>query len=346
MKVLHVLGNISGTTIPVEIASTTDLLPGIEVRMVSHDPLPDELPDTVEAHQVLEGLCDFDDFGALLDHVVDEFDAIHTHTVIEAAKAGFHTERRPIHHVNTQHGHSHYTLPQKVGNLPGLLFADTIVYNSTYTSNSYNVFERAVKFRSHEFVVHNGVDMDAVEPYRATITTPPTLVTAARLIERKNLGTLVRALARTPDVTLRIVGDGPRRSALEREASDAGVQQRVEFLGYLPDREDVYEELAAADAFVLPSYGEGFCVAVAEAMAVGLPVVVSDIPVFHEVVGDAGRYIDHTSTAAIADAITNLFADLENVRRLGEQNRERIQERFTLERCARGYRDVYEQVLE
>lgn len=346
MKVLHVLANVSGTTIPVEIASTTDQLPGIEVRMVCREPLPDELPDTVEDGQVLEDLCDFDDFGALIDGVVDEFDAIHTHTVIEAARTGFHAERRPIHHVNTQHGHSHYTLPQKAGNLGGLLFADTIVYNSRYTSNSYNALERAVKSRANEFVVHNGVDMDAVDPYRATVTTPPTLVTAARLIERKNLGTLVRALGRTTDTTLRIVGDGPHRSALERVAADAGVEANVEFLGYLPDREDVYEELAGADAFVMPSHGEGFCVAVAEAMAVGLPVVVSDLPVFHEVVGESGIYVDHTSPEAIATAITDLFADLEGARQLGSRNRERIRERFTLERCARGYRDVYERVLE
>lgn len=346
MEILHVLGNISGTTIPVEIASATDRLSGIDVRMVSNDPLPEELPDTVEEYQVLDDLCDFENFGKLLDAVENEFDAIHTHTVVEAAKAGFRAVDRPIHHVNTQHGHSHYTLTHKVGNLPGLLFADTIVYNSNYTSTSYNAFERALKFRADEYVVHNGVNMDVVEPYRASITTPPTIVAAARLIERKNLDILIRALAHADRTKLRVVGDGPQRTVLEREAEAAGVSSRVEFLGYLPHREDVYEELEAADVFVLPSQGEGFCVAVAEAMAVGLPVVVSDLPVFHEVVGESGIYVDHTSPKAIAVALEDLFADLERAKRLGTQNRARIRERFTLKQCARSYRDVYEQVLD
>ena len=72
--------------------------------------------------------------------------------------------------------------------------------------------------------------------------------------------------------------------------------------------------------FALPSHGEWFCVAVAEGMAIGLPVVVSDIPIFHEVVGDAGVFVDQNSPQSIATAITDLFSDLETAQQIGEQN--------------------------
>lgn len=346
MDVLHVLGNISGTTIPVEIAAATDQLPDTRVRLVSSDPLPDEFPDTVERRQVLTDRCGFDDFGSLLDGVEDSFDIIHTHTVAEAAKAGYHALRRPLHHVNTQHGHIHYTPSETLKNLPGLLFADTIIYNSECTANSYSILEKPFKYRAGEHVVHNGVNIDAIEPYRATITTPPTIVTATRLIERKNLESLIRALAYTDETSLRIIGDGPYKPALQQEARAAGVESRVEFLGYVPEREDVYAEIARGDVFALPSHGEGFCVAVAEGMAIGLPVVVSDLPIFHEVVGDSGIFVDRHSPESIAASLETLFEDPERARKIGSQNRKRIFERFTLQDCARGYRDVYRHALQ
>jgi glycosyltransferase involved in cell wall biosynthesis len=184
-----------------------------------------------------------------------------------------------------------------------------------------------------------------VEPYRATVTTPPTIITAARLIPRKNLKRLIQAAALTEEMSLRIVGDGPHKEALQRETRTAGVESRVEFLGYLPEREDVYEEIARGDVFALPSHGEGFCVAVAEGMAIGLPVVVSDIPIFHEVVGDSGIFVDQNSPQSIATALTDLFSDPETAQQVGDQNRQRILDQFTLRDCARGYRAVYEQAL-
>jgi len=346
MNVLHVLGDINGTTIPVEIASETDRCPETTVRMVSAEPLSGKFPDTVEDHQVLQELCGFDDFGALLDGVEDSFDIVHTHTVAEAAKIGYHAARRPLHHVNTQHGHLHYTLSEKFKNVPGLISADTIVYNSKLTSTSYNLLERVLKWRADEHVVHNGVNTDVVEPYRATITTPPTIVTAARLIPRKNLKRLIQAVALTEEMSLRIIGDGPHKAELQRETQATDVESRVEFLGYLPGREDVYAEISRGDVFALPSHGEGFCVAVAEGMSIGLPVVVSDIPIFHEVVGDAGIFVDRNSPQSIATALTELFADIETAQQVGERNRRRIFNQFTLRDCARKYREVYEQALD
>lgn len=345
MRVLHVVLNVRGTSIPVEIASALDDLDGVDARIVSVEDPPAHLPDTVDADCLLVDHCGFDDYDALLSNVADEFEAIHTHHVGPAARAGVRASRRPIRHVNTQHGHSHYTTEEKLKNLPGLALADTLVYNSRTTATSYNPFERLLKVRADEHVVHNGVNLSLARPHEASIDTPTTVVTAARLIPRKNLSTLIAALEYAPDLSLEIIGDGPTREDLEATARRSGVASRVEFLGYLPTRSDVYEAYAGADVFALPSHGEGFCVAVAEAMAVGLPVVVSDLPVFHEVVGESGVYVDRSSAEGVADALSDLHSDPERARRLGAANRQRIQDRFSLERSARGYRDVYAEVL-
>ena len=102
------------------------------------------------------------------------------------------------------------------------------------------------------------------------------LVSVGRLSREKGHDVLLRALAdlrsRGVAVTLRVVGDGPERAALDSLAENLGLADAVEFAGALPPGQlpDAY---AHADAFVLPSRREGFGVALVEAMATGLPVV-------------------------------------------------------------------------
>ncbi len=88
------------------------------------------------------------------------------------------------------------------------------------------------------------------------------------------------------DVALVFVGDGPLRADIETAAREAGGAIRV-----LGVRDDVRRLLAAADFFVLPSYREGLSFALLEAMAMGLPVVVSDVPGNLEAIGKAGACV-------------------------------------------------------
>jgi glycosyltransferase involved in cell wall biosynthesis len=344
MDVLHVVPGVTATSIPIEIASALDGLSDVESRVVSEASLPEDLPDIIDDDQIVAEWCGFESYGAAMSRFAGEFDIVHTHHVRPGAKVGYHALGTSMTHVNGQYGHIHYTLDERLRNLPSLLLADHIIYCSKATAGSYNALERLVKHRATEHVVHFGVNIDIVEPFRATIDEPTTVVTAARLIPRKNLSVLVRALDHVDGLTLRIIGDGPHRDALEAETRATGVSSRVEFVGHL-ERRAVYRELADADVFALPSHGEGFCLAVAEAMAVGLPVVVSDIPTFHEVVGSSGVYVDRTDPKALAAALANLRDDPTDARRRGEQNRARIFDQFTLERCVREYRDIYRATL-
>jgi glycosyltransferase involved in cell wall biosynthesis len=124
-----------------------------------------------------------------------------------------------------------------------------------------------------------------------------------------------------------------------------GIIHAVHFTGQIP-RQRGYAEFAKADVFLLTSRAEGFCVAAVEAMAAGLPVVVSDIEVLHEVVGDPGVFADPNSPEDFADAISDLLQQPERRERLGQEAKERARSKFSLERTAQGYFNLYKQEAE
>jgi glycosyltransferase involved in cell wall biosynthesis len=178
----------------------------------------------------------------------------------------------------------------------------------------------------------------------------PKAVIVGSLIKQKNHATLLRAFQsvkqRVPDASLVIVGQGPLSGELKRLTSELGIHDSVLFTGYLPRRDDVYSVLRECALGVFPSLYEGFCVAAVEAMAVGLPVVVSDLEVLREVVGEPGVFADPNDPGAFADAISELLRDAEQRSALGDAARDRAHERFLLERTAREYYNIYKQVAE
>ncbi len=106
---------------------------------------------------------------------------------------------------------------------------------------------------------------------------PAIAVAAGRLAEQKNYPTLLRALSKTRSVQLRIIGEGSDRPMLEAMVRDLGITDRVSFFG-LRTHDQTLEIMAECDIFVQPSLYEGHSIALLEAAALGLPLIVSDIP--------------------------------------------------------------------
>jgi glycosyltransferase involved in cell wall biosynthesis len=158
--------------------------------------------------------------------------------------------------------------------------------------------------------VVNGVDLERFKPgdralARAQLGLPAqgfVIGVAARLQKVKGVDVLIDALAlmRTPAV-LAIMGDGPERAALERQAHAAGLTERVVFLGL---RGDVETVIPALDAFVLPSRAEGLPLALVEAQASGAPVVACDVGGTREACCPrTARLVAPENPRALADAI-------------------------------------------
>jgi len=158
---------------------------------------------------------------------------------------------------------------------------------------------------------------------------------------RKNLERLLAAWAAVPlDVKggrrLKVAGGGGRAFGGENGGT-AGPD--VDFLGYVPDA-DLPALFDGAQALVFPSLYEGFGLPPLEAMARGVPALVSDIPPLRELCGDAVLYCDPLSPGDIADRLKDLLLDENRRRALAAAGRRRA-EAYTWERAA----DVFLAVL-
>ncbi len=196
-----------------------------------------------------------------------------------------------------------------------------------------------------------GVDpaLYAPRPLRAA-RTPYEIVFVGRLAPVKAPHVLVAAIAQLVgagrDVRLRFVGNGPLRSSLETDVSERGLAQRVSFMGWLDQAQvrAVYED---ADIFALASFAEGVPVVLMEAMAREIPCVatfVNGIPelIRHEVDGLLVAPSDATQLAA---AIARLLDDAALRRRLGAAGRQRVLEKYDLQRNVQQLANIFRRRL-
>ena len=185
-------------------------------------------------------------------------------------------------------------------------------------------------------VIANAVDP---ERYRPAATPPPTkplrILFVGRLREFKGIHHLIDALARLhsrsgASCELRIAGYGPWQGRLESQIERLGLGGTVRLLGRL-DEAGVTAEMQSAHVFVNPSFGEGMPNAVLEAMACGLPVVLSDIEPHREMIEDGveGVIVPLRDPEALAVALEGLLNDPERRARLGEAARRRVMQQFT-----------------
>jgi glycosyltransferase involved in cell wall biosynthesis len=170
----------------------------------------------------------------------------------------------------------------------------------------------------------------------------PLAIFVARLEPQKDHPTLLRAIARVPDLRLQLVGDGSLRSDLESLASSTGVRDRVEFLGW---RDDVSELLRQADFFVHSTHSDGFGIAVVEAMAAGLPVIASAVPGLSWVVGDAGILCKPGDEVELAAQMSRLATDPKLRQELSEKGKTRARQ-FDIEQAADAHVRLYESLME
>ena len=158
------------------------------------------------------------------------------------------------------------------------------------------------------------------------------ILAVARLVPQKGLDVLIRAFASLPPSvrdgwSVTLVGDGPERQTLEELASVAGLRDMVRFEGF---RSDPLVFVRRASIFALPSRFEGMPNALLEAMAAGLPVVVSDASpgplevVRHE---DNGLVVEVENVQALAAAMRVLAEDAQCRHRLGESAQVTLQSR-------------------
>ncbi|QOY94678.1 glycosyltransferase family 4 protein [Massilia sp. UMI-21] len=157
--------------------------------------------------------------------------------------------------------------------------------------------------------LRNGVDLQLFQPVERQPNPLFTLLTVGHLVPVKAQELIIAALPLLPSVRLVVAGDGPNRGMLEALARSANVQERVQFLGAVPQAQ-LREHYGAADALVLASSREGWANVLLESMACGTPVVASRVYGTPEVVAapEAGVLMRERSPQGVADAVNALRA--------------------------------------
>jgi len=194
--------------------------------------------------------------------------------------------------------------------------------------------------------IANGVNVQAVRDMASSATLPagwtppqePYCVCVAALNEKKAHDTLLRAFAQVREpVRLILVGDGPLRAELTRLVAELALGERVEFAGVQPPPV-VAKLLAGAQCAVLASRNEPFGIAAVEAMAVGTPVIATNVGGLREIVTDdeTGLVVPVDDERALTAALIRLTSDAELRQRLGRAAADRAQSLFDWrERTAR-----------
>ncbi len=270
--------------------------------------------------------------GSWLRRKVAEFDVVHVHALFShapiaacfwAARKGVPYLVRPLGVLSQWGLQNRRRLLKRVslGLVEGPLLARSFAIHCTSEAEALEVRQAGIE--KHSVVVPNPVSIDSQEleavrgVMRRRFPSPDVrkwLLFLGRIDPKKGLEVTLRGLARIPAderPVLLLAGSGNRNyeQGLKRLQGELGLQGDVLWLGFLQGTQKL-EALAAADAFLLASYSENFGIAVAEAMAAGLSVVVSDR------VGLAAEVRDHRAglvippePSAVAQAIARIITE-------------------------------------
>jgi colanic acid/amylovoran biosynthesis glycosyltransferase len=211
----------------------------------------------------------------------------------------------------------------------------------------------AIKFgldRAKSKVIHPGIDPEFFSPPAArTPSNVLRIITVGSLVWVKGTGYALQALRALLDrgvaAHLTLVGDGPERQRVLFTIDDLGLWDHVELAGRLTPVA-VRDRLREADVFILPSLSEGFCNAAIEAMACGVPVVMSNCGGVREGVTDGieGFIVPTRDPDAMADAVARLARDPALRLQMGLAGRARVLTQFALSKHVQAFVRLLEEV--
>ena len=200
--------------------------------------------------------------------------------------------------------------------------------------NSVGITELAKRTDSKQemHIIENGVDTQIFRPqWEGKSFSPVVFLSTSRLTPRKGIHHLVEAFAvavkhaRVP-LELRLIGEGEQRESLEARVKELRVENQVKFFGRI-EHDSLPQFYQEAHVFVLPSKNEGMSNAALEALASGLPLIVSGTGGMQELVTDGknGLFIDPELTAPFAEALVSLAQNQGSLITFGRESRRRAE---------------------
>lgn len=230
--------------------------------------------------------------------------------------------------------------------------ADAMTANSSATAGKVREYtDREVRVvpSPAPFDESAGPDDETRVPFEGE--EPLRLLFVGRLVERKGVEYLVRALPRILEerpAVITVVGEGEWRPRIEAAAREEGVEERVELTGYIP-AERLERLYRTCDAFVLPAVvdekgdTEGLGVVLLEALLFERPVIASGVGGIVDIVrdGDTGWRVPPREPGALAEAVLDAAADPGRAREIAARGRRHVLENFSSDAIAESLEDVY-----
>lgn len=255
--------------------------------------------------------------------------------------------------------HDRYTTIGKLSNGLSNPFADAVTNVSQTVADSFSWWESAILSDEARRVIPNGVDLELLDQaieddwsiYRQTDIDAASFVVghAGRFIDDKDQDVLIRAISHLEDgsaekIELVLAGDGERRAELIQLAEELGIRGHVHFVGLL-DRREVYQMMRDVDVYAMPSKREGFCVAVAEAMATETPCLLSDIEVFRELYSEAAHFHSVGDPTSLSAGLRTLLEDESQRASLGADGRALVESQYALETVIGEYQQLFQEIV-
>jgi glycosyltransferase involved in cell wall biosynthesis len=207
----------------------------------------------------------------------------------------------------------------------------------------------APKDRSNIVVIPPGVDVVRFTPLPTSEHVPGRVVAVGSLVPRKGFDTLIRAVGLVirycPQAHLVVVGAGPQETFLRSLASQLGIGASISFTGNIR-RDELPALLRSAEVFCHPARWDPFPLAVLEAMACGLPTVVSSVGALPEIVGGAGVVHRTSDENDLARKLLELLAQPALRGALGTAARNRVVAHFTWSVMVDSYLQLYRTLAE
>ena len=187
-------------------------------------------------------------------------------------------------------------------------------------------------------VVHCGLKFERYI-YRPPREKVERLFCVGRLSPEKGHFVLLKALKLLAEkgykLELGLAGNGPSKGRLEALAKELDLADQIDFLGFM-NEEGIIQELQRSDLFVLPSFVEGVPVSAMEAMAIGVPVIATNVAGTSELVenGKTGLLVRPSDTEALAEAVIRMMNDYEFRKRAAELGRLKVEDEFDTDKEA------------
>ena len=252
---------------------------------------------------------------------------------------------------------SNYKLLYRLLFLPLFLFLERIVFCSKGSYHSFPTFYKRLA-RKKFSIINNGVNIARIdktlqeqnmEEYEHNLNGSFDVVSVGRIIKSKNVFTLLEAFNQCDATKTRLVfvGEGDLSDELKQKSREVSNHKTVDYKGLIP-RERVYQTLSESHVFISTSLVEGMPVAVLEAMACRLPVILSDIPPHAELAEglDFIRLVQPFDIEGFSVEIGKYYNMAEKDRVvLGNRCREHVEKNFSLESVLNKYEELFKELI-